>query len=84
VKHAAAILCLLALGACTVHLREALPDAPAAVAAAVRLCHWESSDHLHAQPQGSDKWHVWDDRGNADAYLNRYKNGDGTFVCVGL
>ena len=81
---AAAILGLT-LGACTVHLREAVPNAPAAITAATQLCNWWPADHeghLHAEPAG-DKWHVWDDRGGAEAYLNRYDTG-GTYVCVAL
>jgi hypothetical protein len=73
---------LFVAGCAGIHLRVALPDAPAAITAATKLCNWEASDHLHAEQQG-DKWHVWDDRGNAHAYLNRYDT-HGTYLCVGL
>ncbi|HWD27160.1 MAG TPA: hypothetical protein VG387_08345 [Rhizomicrobium sp.] len=70
-------------GCAGIHLRVALPDAPSAVTAATKLCNWEPSGHLHAEVQG-ERWHVWDDRGNAQAFLNRYNDGDGTYFCVGL
>jgi hypothetical protein len=69
-------------GCGAIHLRVAIPDAPSAIAAATKLCNWEATEHLHAELQG-DKWHVWDDRGNAHAYLNHYDT-HGTYLCVGL
>lgn|GEM_PF-6438430 len=80
--RAAAMVCALALAACSIHLREAIPDADTAVASAVKLCNWQASEHLHAELQGQ-RWHVWDDRGNAQAFLNRYDTR-GTYFCVGL
>jgi outer membrane lipopolysaccharide assembly protein LptE/RlpB len=76
------LLTALALCGCAIHLREAIPDAPTAVVVAAQLCNWAASDHLHAELQG-DKWHVWDDRGYAHAYLNRFDTR-GTYLCVGL
>ncbi len=81
-KRAAAIVSVLALSACTVHLRVAVPDADTAIATAVKLCGWEPSEHLHAEPQG-ERWHVWDDRGTTLAFLNRYDT-HGTYMCIGL
>jgi hypothetical protein len=82
-RHIAPLsLAAVMLAGCAIHLRVALPDAPSAIAAATKLCNWEVSDHLHAEQQG-DKWHVWDDRGNAHAYLNRFDTR-GTYLCVGL
>ena len=83
--HFAAAILALTLSACTIHLREAVPDAPTAIVAATQLCNWAAADHegrLHAALTG-DKWHVWDDRGGTEAYLNRWDTG-GTYVCVGL
>ena len=77
--------CGAALSACTMHLRETVPNAPAAITAATALCNWWPADHeghMHAELSG-DKWHVWDDRGGAEAILNRYDT-PATYVCVTL
>ena len=79
----ALLVCGVALGACAARLRETIPDAPAAVAAAARLCNWTSVDNLHAELLGGTRWHVWDDGGERDAFVNRY-DIDGTYVCVTL
>ena len=82
VRYIVPFLIAALTGCADLHLRVALPDAPSAIDAAVKLCNLEKSEHLHAEVQG-DKWHVWDDRGNAHAYINRYETG-GTYLCVGL
>ena len=79
----ALIVCVAALAACAVRPREAIPDAPTAIAAATKLCNWTSSENLHAELRAGTKWHVWDDTGEHDAYVNRY-DIDGTYVCLTL
>jgi uncharacterized lipoprotein len=81
-KPIAVLLVLLPLAACSKAPRDAVPDETTAIATAAKLCHWEMSDHLHAKPDG-DRWRVWDDRGGAQAVVNR--KGDGqTYLCIGL
>ncbi|HUO89701.1 MAG TPA: hypothetical protein VMU08_11035 [Rhizomicrobium sp.] len=74
---------LLALAGCGTHPREVIPDDQTAIATARTFCRWDGSvNHLHAELKG-DKWHVWDDAMQNQAFLNRYDSG-GTYVCVGL
>jgi hypothetical protein len=82
VRRAAAILGLLALAACAHRPHELVPDAPSAIATAIKLCNWQMPPaSLRAELNG-DRWHVWDDAG-MHAYLNRYDTGN-PYVCVGL
>ena len=73
----------LPLAACAAHSRDAVADAPAAITTATQLCHWADTGHMHAEIKDEKMWHVWDEEGLHDAYINRHAAG-GTFVCVTL
>ena len=78
-----ALACAAVLSACVGHPHEITPDGTAAIATATQICKWADTGHMHAELKDGKLWHVWDEEGLHDAYVNRY-DSDGTFVCVTL